>query len=402
MAQFTPPTVNPAADSAALLRRLAFFLLFMILPVSAIIARRALVIVVPFAIILLILAVTLDGNYRPLGRGLKRFLLSPGTLLGILALSWGALSLLWTPFPAAATERILNAVGTFAMIVAGYLALPERMRSSNLYLLPIGVGGAALLALFAEAAIFQSSQLIDIDNIFERGLFVLVLLFWPALAWLRSRRREVPALLLAGTTATVLLLAPQKTALWAFAFGALTYVITTIAPRFGSTLTAWVTAGLIALAPLIPFVLRPVEHLLFSPSIGQSLEMCRNLILAEPVRLITGRGFETALRGRMVGLLDPNAPMSMLFEIWYELGIVGAFAVAATIFVAVRRISDRHTALAPGIVAGFTSAYLFACMGVGTAQSWWLTALASTILIFVAVARGQFRTKRPSIFLVRA
>lgn len=401
MAQFTPPTANPAKDSAALLRRLAFFLLFMILPVSAIVARRGLVIVVPFAIILLILAVTLDGNYLPIRHGLKRFLVSPGTLLGMLALIWGVLSLLWTPFPAPASERILNAIGTVAMIIAGYLALPQRMRSSNLYLLPIGVGAAAILALFSEAAFLQKSQLIDLDNVFERGLAVLVLLFWPALAWLRSRHRDVFALALTIATLAALLLAPQKTALWSFSIGAVVYVITKIAPRFGATLTAWIAAGLLALAPLIPFALHPVQHL-FSVSLAQSLDICRDLILSEPVRLITGRGFETALRGRMVGLLDPGAPLGILFEVWYELGIVGALAVAATIFVIARKAGTRHMPLAPGMIAGFTSAYLFACFGIGTAQSWWLTALASTILVFVAVARGQFRTRRPSIFVVRS
>lgn len=401
MAQFIPPNANPAIDSAALLRRLAFFLLFMILPVSAIVARRGLVIVVPFAIILLILAVTLDGDYLPIRRGLKQFLWSPGTLLGILALIWAILSLLWTPFPTSASERILNAVGTIAMIVAGYLALPQRMRSSNLYLLPIGVGAAAILALFSEAAFFQNPRFIDLDNIFERGLVVLVLLFWPALAWLRSRHRDTFALALTVATLATLLFAPQNTALWSFSIGAVVYVITKIAPKFGAACTAWITGGLLALAPLLPFVLQPFQHL-FSSSLAQSLEICRHLILSEPVRLITGRGFETALRGRMVGLLDPAAPIGMLFEVWYELGIVGALAVAATIFVVVRKAGNRHMPLAPGMVAGFTSAYLFACFGIGTAQSWWLTALASTILIFVAVARGQFRTKRPSIFVVRA
>ena len=49
-------------------------------------------------------------------------------------LAWCALSLIWTPFLAEASERLFNIAGTVLMAVAGYLALPERMRSANLYI----------------------------------------------------------------------------------------------------------------------------------------------------------------------------------------------------------------------------------------------------------------------------
>ena len=38
---------------------------------------------------------------------------------------------------------------------------------------------------------------------------------------------------------------------------------------------------------------------------------------------------------------------------------------------------------------------------VGTAQMWWFTALVVTILMFVAIERGQFRTNRPKAILQR-
>ena len=125
------------------------------------------------------------------------------------------------------------------------------------------------------------------------------------------------------------------------------------------------------------------------------------MIVDEPVRLITGHGFETALRGRFVGLLDPGAPSTFLFEVWYELGVVGALAGAVALYRAARSAGRDHPLLVPGIVAAFATAFAFACLGIGTAQVWWFTALAVTILMFVAIERGQFRTTRPKAMLLR-
>src|SRR3712207_8495581 len=44
----------------------------------------------------------------------------------------------------------------------------------------------------------------------------------------------------------------------------------------------------------------------------------RQIILSEPLRLLTGHGLETALRGRYFGLVPPSAPSTLLFEIWYR------------------------------------------------------------------------------------
>ena len=48
-----------------------------------------------------------------------------------------------------------------------------------------------------------------------------------------------------------------------------------------------------------------------------SLEVWRQIVLSEPLRLLTGHGLETALRGRSFGLVPRNAPSTLLFEIWY-------------------------------------------------------------------------------------
>ena len=146
MARPSPVPADPAADAAMLLRRLGFAILMIGLPVAALFARRALVVYAPVGIALLVIAAALDGTARPLRQGTARLAFSSGGIAGGILILWCGLSLIWTPFKAEAAERLVNIVGTLAMAVAGSLALPDRMRSANLYLLPLGIGAAALAA----------------------------------------------------------------------------------------------------------------------------------------------------------------------------------------------------------------------------------------------------------------
>jgi hypothetical protein len=191
--------------------------------------------------------------------------------------------------------------------------------------------------------------------------------------------------------------------LQALTVGAIVFAIAAVNARSGAALTAGVMAGLLLLAPLLPFVLKPLASAFLGESdpLVQSLGIWRAVVMNEPVRLITGHGFETALRGRFVGLLPPDAPQTLLFEIWYELGIVGAAAGTTALYLAARNAGQDHPLLVPGILAAFASAFAFACLGIGIAHVWWLTILAVVTLIFVAADRGQFRTTRPKAMLRR-
>jgi hypothetical protein len=396
-------TANPAADAASLLRRVGFTILMTVVPVTALVTRRSVVVLAPVAIILLILAAALDGGQRPLREGLRRTLLTPGGLAGALALGWCILSLVWTPFLAQASERLVNLVGVAIIVMAGYLSLPERMRSANLYILPVGVGLAALCAmLLAFLGMRGKASAEDTQNL-ERGLIVLVLFVWPAVGWLRSRGRHIEALLLAIMVAIATVLAPHSMPLQALSAGAVVFAISTISPRAGTVVTASVIAGLLLLAPVLPFIGAPVAKVLLGAGdpILESLTTWRSVVVNEPVRLITGHGFETALRGRAVGLLSPRAPISVLFEIWYELGFIGAAAGSFAIYRAVHSSGLGHPLLVPATMASFATAFAFACLGIGTAQIWWFTALAVVVLLFVAAERGQFRTTRPKATLRR-
>jgi hypothetical protein len=395
-------TADPAADAATVLRRLGFALLLLVMPIVALFGLRTVVVLGPLAIVILVIAALLGGGARPPREGLARILLSTRGLAGGLLLLWSLLSLIWTPFPIQATERLFNILGTAALVVAGYLALPDRTRAANLYLLPIGVAGAAITAV-ALTLVGESGDPEHTELTLERGLIVLVLFVWPALAWLRSRQRDVEALVLAVAVTLAAVLAPEIRPLEGVVIGAFVFALTAARPTLGVAATAAVMAGIVAFAPLLPLVLAPIATALLGAAdpTAAGLQAWRTLVMEEPLRLLTGHGFETALRGRIAGLIPAATPRNLLFEIWYELGLVGAAALAVLLYAGARRAGRDHPPLVPGLMAAFASAFTLACLGVATVQMWWLTTLALTVLVFVAASRGQFRTARPKAILQR-
>ncbi len=403
MARAPSPTLDPAADAAALLRRLGFATLLLALPVGALVARRGAVVLVPVGVVLVIIAAALDGSHRSLRDSIAKVATSPAGLAGGLLLAWCGLSLLWTPFQSAASERFLSIIATIAVGLAGYLALPDRMRSANLYLLPIGAGLAAVVAVALSLTGWPPPRGTEDTPTLERGLLILVVLLWPSLAWLRSRQRHVEALVLAVAVAVAAALGPELLPLVGLAVGAAIYALTAANLSLGVRVTALTLSVSLALAPLFPIIARSVVANLIGrtdPMIG-SFGAWRRVIFNEPLRLITGHGFETSLRGRYAGLLPQTAPNTILFEVWYDLGIIGALAGAAALYFGVMRCGREDPPLVPAIMAAFATAFTFACLGIPTAQMWWFTALVAVVLIFVATERGQFRTKRPKANFLR-
>ncbi|WP_445502103.1 peptide ABC transporter permease [Microvirga sp. G4-2] len=395
------PTASPSADAAALLRRLGFAILLFAIPLAALFTRRALVVMAPLAVALIVLAAFLDGTARNPWQRTVSFVTSRAGLSGLVLVFWAGLSLIWTPFVPQASERLLNIIAMGLMALAGYLALPERMRSANLYLLPLGVGLAALIAI---AMLFREGGNFDPDGTgVERGIVVLVLLLWPAVTWLHSRGRNLEAVTLALAVAVSTFLTMDELPLIGLTTGAVAFALTAMSPRTGTRLIGLLMAVLLIAAPALPFLLKPVAGgILGSTSHAvASLDAWQALILKEPLRLLTGHGLETAWRGRLFGLVPPAAPFSVLFDIWYELGVLGAVSGAILLSQAAFNAGGDRPILGPGIMASFASAFALGACGIGTAQVWWFTALVVLVLVFVAVERGQFRTKRPKAILRR-
>ncbi len=139
MSQFSQrPIDDPAAAAALLLIRCGLIVLGFLVPLSAVVSRRAVYTLLPIGAGLLVLAATLLPRVavgRRLGSGLSTF----AGVGGLVLLIWSAASILWTPFPADAGLRWLKEGGTIIGVALVLASLPERTRTSNLYLFPLGL-----------------------------------------------------------------------------------------------------------------------------------------------------------------------------------------------------------------------------------------------------------------------
>ena len=106
MARVSSTTADPAAEAAALLRRVGFATLILIVPTAALVTRRGLVVLIPIGVFLIAIAAAIDGAQRPVGRTAREIAASPAGIAAANALAWCVLSLLWTPFPTQASERL--------------------------------------------------------------------------------------------------------------------------------------------------------------------------------------------------------------------------------------------------------------------------------------------------------
>jgi hypothetical protein len=391
--------LDPATDAALLLRRIGFATLALALPLASLVSRRAAVVLAPIGVVLLVIAALIEAP-RWFGNNVKAALLSrPGVIL-LALVGWAVLSLVWSPYTSSASEKAANLFLAIALGFAGAAALPERMRASNLNLAALGAGLAAIFALgllLTEALSPVDSRAANAAGSVERGVSVVLIMSWPALAWLLSRERGLTALGLALVVGLLALSRIEDGEAMAMLCGAIAFGVISANRVFGARLIGGIMAGLMLLAPLLPFLLLPIFRL--SPSVFSTvaigLDIWADIISSRPVQLVTGHGLDTVLRGRITGALPLEVPTTILFETWYELGLVGAATAALALYFAVTAAGRMPGALAAGGVAAFVTAFALAALGFASFQTWWLMTLTAVALLFTAIARGQYRTERP-------
>lgn len=390
-------TSNLATDAAGLLRRFGFAVLVIMAPAAALLTRRGLVILVPIGIALMVLATFLESEGRePLGRARRAILGPAGGLAAFLAF-WAALSLMWSPFPSEALERLVNLVGVGVVAFLAVTALPQRMRASNLYLMPLGAGLAALMALWLGLRP-QALKWLALDaGIIDRGLLLLVLVTPAAVSWLASKDRFVSCFVLVAVVTAALIVGEAWAALVALALGAAVFAVATLDTTVGRWVCLVLIPGSVLLAPAMPFLLRPLAKMMFGithPRV-EAVRAWARIVYDDPARLFTGHGLDTALRAKLAGLVPNSAPSGILFEVWFELGFLGAVALALLLARAVDGASRLQGGAAAGALMMLTVAFVLAAAGQGAAQAWWLVGLALAAVTAVAVDRGQYRTTRP-------
>jgi hypothetical protein len=400
MANFSIPAPSDAAEDAArLLQRLGFVVLALGSPCAEALSPRAIFLFFPIGVALLLVAAMLNP-VKGIAALLRGALWSPLGQVSLALVAWAALSLAWTPFPVEAVGHLLKLTATALVVVVALACSPVRVRATDMYLFPIGVV-LAMLAILALA--FAQLQGVDsyADRI-ERSGVALVIMLWPAMAGLAARGRDGLARLLLILTAAFIFAigAPITAAALFVGVLALSFAISDV--RRAVVDLGVLAAAIVVLSPLAPAVAPALARWLLHAKLSSlpgpfaPLAGAADILLREPLRLFTGRGIDTAVRGVEAGLISAPIPRVALFEIWYELGIIGALLGAALAWLGFRALGATGAKVAPYLVAACACDLTLAFLSEDFSQMSWVTLLAVSAVSAGAAARSQYRTKRPS------
>ena len=390
---------DAAADAAQLLSRIGYAALALATPSAATLSSRAMFVLFPVGVALLLVAATLDP-VAGVGPRLRGLAMSPVTWAAVAVFAWACLSLLWTPFPVPGAQRLLKIAMTALSAAAVAVTARDHLRATDLYLFPIGV---LMLMVTIFALWFAEQQSLELNaGRIEAGGVAMAMLLFPAMGGLAARGRNGYArtLMLLGLIYAFAIGSGPITAALLVGIAVLSFAVSDLERTMrdvGRTAAALVLAAplLLAVAPLLA---RLIFHSKLS-SLGApypTIAAAANLVLHDLPRLITGHGVDTVVRGADAGLLPTMTPRVGLFEIWYELGVIGALAAAAGVWFGFHAIGRAAPRLAPYLAATFAADLTLAFLSEGFAQMTWITLLAISAIALSAAARSQYRTTRPS------
>lgn len=391
---------DPAAEASQFLIRLGLAALVIGIPIGALFFRRAIFLLFPLGAGVILLGALLAPRRDALQR-MRDVALSPMGAVAVVMIVWAGLSLIWTPAGGDAVERLFKAAGTMGLAAAAAAVLPDRTRVANLYLAPIGVGAAALCGLALAAAIASGlapalARLTDASTL-DRSLVATGLLMWPALAALGGRERAGLAIALAIVTASAAATAGAAVAFLSMAAGGLAFAATVGAPREAPRWLGRVFAASVALAPALPFLAEALVGRV-NAALAAKLAPIADLaamIREAPLRLLTGHGLDSAAYAVATGFLPAGVPRTAIFDVWYELGVIGAVATALLLWGAFRVARRAPAQAEPALAGGLTHGLIVGSTGVGSAQIAWLTAIAVGAIAFTAMTNGLYKTARP-------
>ncbi|HMK91104.1 MAG TPA: hypothetical protein VK446_15905 [Methylocystis sp.] len=392
---------DPAQEAAQLLTRLGLFLLFMVSPAAPAVSGRTIYVLLPIGAALLLSGAAVSPATRNKTRPLLQLLTAPPVLASAFLVAWAGLSLAWSPFSAGPAERLLKSVLTLALVAVSGGLLPQRTRVCDMNLLPIGAFvAAAALAVVAILGLDKNhpptlEELVDGSAVARAGV-ALALILWPAAGALALRGRWgfAAALVLGASSAAYASGAPNVGP--ALIAGLLAFAASFGRVRGTARLFGWAAAGMILGAPLVATLARyaPGGH---ASDFMRALDIWGALAVNGGARTLTGHGFGAAHFGLFGGYLDPHTPRSLLFQIWFDFGIVGAAAFAFGAFRTFAVVGGLRPALAPFLIAGLVAGFVIATLGPAAEQLWAVTAAGLDAIAFVLVMRGQFRRRRPSL-----
>jgi hypothetical protein len=392
MANFSLPASNDAAEDASrLLQRLGA-------PCAEALSPRAIFLFFPIGTSLLLVAAMLNP-VKGVGGRLSAALGSPIGLVSLALIAWAALSLAWTPFPVEAIEHLLKLAGTALAVIVALCCSRDHMRATDLYLFPVGVALAMLAIL--TMALADNAGVGSYADRTERSGVALVIMLWPAMAGLAARGRNGLARLLMILAAAFIFAIGAPVTAAALFVGVLVLSFAISDVKRTVTDLGILAAAIVLLSPLAPAVAPTMARWFFHAKLSSlsgpltPLAGAAEILLHEPLRLFTGHGIDTAVRGVEAGLLPAPVPRVALFEIWYELGIIGALLSATLVWLGFRGVGATGSKVARYLVAALACDLTLAFLSEDFSQMSWVTLLAVSALSAGAAARSQYRTKRP-------
>jgi hypothetical protein len=400
MAQFSDASRSDAAtDAAQLLSRIGYAALAVATPSAATLSSRALFVLFPVGVALLLVAASLDP-VAGVGPRLRALFASPAAWAAVALFAWAGLSLLWTPFPIPGAQRLLKIAMTALAATAVIVTARDHLRATDLYLFPIGV---LMLMATIFALWFAEQQTLEADGgRIDAGGVAMAMLLFPAMGGLAARGRNGYArtLMLLGLVYAFAIGSGPITAALLAGIAVLSFSVSDLERTMRDVGRAAV--ALILAAPLLLALSPTLGRLIFHAKLGSfgapypAIAAAASLVLHDLPRLVTGHGVDTVVRGIDAGLLPTMTPRVALFEIWYELGILGALAAAAGAWFGFRTIGRAAPRLAPYLAATFAADLTLGFLSEGFAQMTWITLLAISGIALGAASRSQYRTTRPS------
>ena len=387
--------------SGEILLRIGIGLFAVAAPCAAIVSRRSLFVLLPVAALLMIIgSLLLPGAANLVLRNARAALMRPLVILTIVLLIWSGLSFVWTPFPALATERYLRTTGTVLITLAAIGCLPTRGKPVWCNMLPIGVLAAALATIAFVLLTQKPPQTeADVGDTLWRAVAGLVALVWPAMMTLVTRGRIALAGLLWLCVAGAALLVGATIALTALLAGGAVFCAAYAASERVAKILGAAMAALLLSAPVLILAIDPLAARLDPEGPFGQLHVWADIVRSEGLKLITGHGFDTAVRASTAGLLPAGAPRGILFEIWYELGLVGIGVFAILMWCAFTDAAQMGRATGALLMAGVATVLAISIAGISISQLWWTTQLAGVALAFAVALRTQARetTRAPTL-----
>ena len=390
-----PALGDPAADAARLLRRLSFIILMVVAPVSEVLSLTLLYVLLPVGAGILVVAGLLAGGERAPKRLASAAVTPIGAGVAFLAF-WSALSFVWTLFPGEASARLGRTLLTGGIAMLAIVFQPDRTRISNIYLLPIGIAIMAaatfVMIMFGPASFSHGSS--PDHTLAQRCIMSIVVLLWPALAALALREHFIMAIGLAVLAVAAVLAAFVQVALAAFMVAAFVYVAAMSSPTRVARIAGYGLAAVMLAAPLFAALLYPFVVSAHVASAGP-MAVFSNLVVHEWPRFITGHGLDMAEHGIDIGLLPPDTPRSIIFTLWYELGIIGVVAFAFLMTAVFRAVGSAPAHAAPAILAALAAGFVIAIFGAETTELWWMTLNGIAAIALALLVKAHPRSKRP-------